>query len=480
MGLTAELSPLKRTADQPLQEWLAKIQSMNLPVLNGVLSEIKGLAKSDDASIYQLSEVILRDPNLTSQVLRIANTALYNPASVPINTVSRATVVLGTGGILSIAISALVADSMNKGGRRERLMQSYGRSFHAAVQARNLMTELKSHSHREEIFIAGLLCNIGELTLWCCDDPRIDQLDQKLAEGAQSVEQSCMQTLGVQFKSLSRGLAKQWDLGEVLQDALSPTPRGRQAQAVLLGEQVSRAVESGWDGPELGRLLPTLSKFMGCEPEAARESLLRNAQQAAEVVRDYGLPQAAQWILQPRAQSAAVNNPLGTVVEVFAAAEQMTFERCDINGLLKVMVEGMHQALGLDRVVLAVLNGPHTRLTGKYAAGSGCERLFGEFLFALDEGRNLFTELLATQKPMLVDSERNAEQRALLSEKMVRLFGSGAFLLAPIGVGHRRFGLFYADRSVSGVPLTAADLAGFRQLAQHTTLCLGHLAAARG
>jgi len=50
VGLTAELSPLKRTADQPLQEWLAKIQSMNLPVLNGVLSEIKGLAKSDDAS----------------------------------------------------------------------------------------------------------------------------------------------------------------------------------------------------------------------------------------------------------------------------------------------------------------------------------------------------------------------------------------------------------------------------------------------
>jgi len=67
-----------------------------------------------------------------------------------------------------------------------------------------------------------------------------------------------------------------------------------------------------------------------------------------------------------------------------------------------------------------------------------------------------------------------------LNEKMTRLFGSAPFLLAPIGVGHRRFGLFYADRAVSGTPLTAADLAGLRQLAQHTTLCLGHLAAARG
>lgn len=479
MDLTAELSPVKKTADQPLKTWLAKIQSMDLPVLNGVLNEIKGLASNDDASVYQLSEVILRDPNLTSQVLRIANTAFYNPSSVSINTVSRAAVMLGTGGILSIAISALVADSMEKGGRRERLMQAYGRSFHAAVQARNLMAELKSHSQKEEIFIAGLLCNIGELTLWCCDDPLIDQLDQKLTEGTQSVEQACMQTLGVQFKSLSRGLARQWDLGEVLQDALSPTPRGRHAQAVLLGEQVSRAVESGWDGPELERLLPTLSKFMGCEPAAVRESLLRNAQQAAEVVRDYGLPQAAQWILAPRVQSAAVGKPPTTVVELFAAAEQMTFERRDINGLLKVMVEGMHQALGLDRVVLAVLNGPHTRLSGKYAAGSDCERLFGEFMFALDEGKNLFTELLTTQKPMLVDSG-SSPVRALLNDKMVHLFGSGPFLLAPIGVGHRRFGLFYADRRVSGTPLTAADLAGFRQLAQHTTLCLGHLAAARG
>lgn len=480
MGLTAELSPVKKTAEQRLKEWLEKIQSMDLPVLNGVLNEIKGLAGSDDASIYQLSEVILKDPHLTSQVLRVANTAFYNPSSVPISTVSRAAVMLGTGGILSIAISALVADSMEKGGRRERLMQAYGRSFHAAVQARNLMAELKSHSQKEEIFIAGLLCNIGELTLWCCDDPLIDQLDQKLTEGTQSIEQACMQTLGVQFKSLSRGLARQWDLGEVLQDALSPTPRGRHAQAVLLGEQVSRAVESGWDGPELEGLLPTLSKFMGCEPAAARESLLRNAQQAAEVVRDYGLPQAAQWIVAPQAaHSAAASNSLGTVVEVFSAAEAMTFERRDINGLLKVMVEGMHQALGLDRVVLAVLNGPHTRLSGKYAAGSGCERLFGEFLFALDEGKNLFTELLAAQKSLLVDSGSRPE-RALLTDKMVRLFGAGPFLLAPIGVGHRRFGLFYADRSVSATPLTATDLASFRQLAQHTTLCLGHLAAARG
>jgi HD-like signal output (HDOD) protein len=66
-----------------------------MPVLNNVAMELNNMSGSEDADANRLAEVILKDPNLTSHVLKVANSVQYNYSKATINTVSRAVVLIG-------------------------------------------------------------------------------------------------------------------------------------------------------------------------------------------------------------------------------------------------------------------------------------------------------------------------------------------------------------------------------------------------
>ena len=58
---------------------------------------------------------------------------------------------------------------------REQLLELLARSFHAAVQARNIAGYVLSR-HEEEVFIAALLYNVGELAFWGCGGEQVEEL----------------------------------------------------------------------------------------------------------------------------------------------------------------------------------------------------------------------------------------------------------------------------------------------------------------
>src|SRR3546814_1539898 len=61
-----------------------------------------------------------------------------------------------------ISLSVTLIDSLLARAPREQLLALLARSFHAAVQARNIAGYVLSR-HEEEVFIAALLFDLGEL-----------------------------------------------------------------------------------------------------------------------------------------------------------------------------------------------------------------------------------------------------------------------------------------------------------------------------
>jgi HDOD domain. len=53
-----------------LKAWTEKLRKQDMPVLGDVIAELNEITGDDDANVNQLAEVILRDPQLTSHVLR--------------------------------------------------------------------------------------------------------------------------------------------------------------------------------------------------------------------------------------------------------------------------------------------------------------------------------------------------------------------------------------------------------------------------
>ena len=163
-----------------LQAWVQKLNAAELPVLGRVIEHLNELSTNADTRVNQMSDVVLKDSNLTSQLLRVANSIHYNPGGSAINTVTRAIIQVGFEGVKGICISLLLVDQLLGKQPRERLLQSMAAAFHAALQAK-FLAPVADQDAAEQVFVAALLFHVGELAIWSKGEAQADQLDELLS-----------------------------------------------------------------------------------------------------------------------------------------------------------------------------------------------------------------------------------------------------------------------------------------------------------
>jgi HD-like signal output (HDOD) protein len=73
-----------------------------------LLPQLLEALSDEDASLRAMSRIVSQDPQLTGDLLRTANSALYRVSSAPIESVERATAMLGTTGLRTLISAALV------------------------------------------------------------------------------------------------------------------------------------------------------------------------------------------------------------------------------------------------------------------------------------------------------------------------------------------------------------------------------------
>ncbi len=136
----------------------------SLPSPPGVATQIIELANNPDSTMASLADIISLDPALTAKIMRIANSPLYARRRQS-NNLRQALVLLGLNATITLALSFCLAGSLRQG-RAKGLDLDYfwRRSVLAAIGARSLGLAL-GRSDSEELFLAGLLQDIGMLAL---------------------------------------------------------------------------------------------------------------------------------------------------------------------------------------------------------------------------------------------------------------------------------------------------------------------------
>ena len=94
-----EIPPLPGAAPEGLSGWVAHVRELDMPAFGSTVAAIRGIVSDDSASAARLAAVILRDPAMTTKVLRLANSAYFNTSRQGVSTISRAIVVLGFDGV---------------------------------------------------------------------------------------------------------------------------------------------------------------------------------------------------------------------------------------------------------------------------------------------------------------------------------------------------------------------------------------------
>lgn len=153
-----------------------KIDIKDIPVMPQVATKVLQLQEDNlDISFKELEKIILLDPAITARILKVANSALY-ARQREIKNVQQAITLLGFKMIKSMI---LLVCASNIYGKHKKKFKDIPESLNTkssaiglwrhlvltAFIARNIAVKLKLDDKREDIFVCGLLHDIGRVVL---------------------------------------------------------------------------------------------------------------------------------------------------------------------------------------------------------------------------------------------------------------------------------------------------------------------------
>ena len=456
-----------------LQAWVQKLNAADLPVLGQVIEHLNELTTSADTRVNQMSDLVLKDSNLTSQLLRVASSIHYNPGGGAINTVTRAIIQVGFEGVKGICISLLLVDHLLGVQPKERLLQSMASAFHAAMQAK-FLAPAGDQDAGEQVFVAALLFHVGELAIWSKGEDQASQLDELLSEGV-SEQEACEQVLGLQFRSLTRELVHRWHLSSLLEQALNANsaPSVR-INAVRMGEALSRVSRFGWDSKEAQQVLKQVAAVRKVNLAQATADAIRIADLAAQVASLFGASGLVDFI--PGSQQQAIERlpvKADEKVQLLVLRELSSVAQtgADADFVYQLIVKGLHHGAGLPRVAILLL--AKDKLNARYAAGPQAV-LWHERLVLSASSVHLFSEALHFKSPQWFELSRVEKSQHLFPDLLQELIGSQPCFISPIDFAGRVAAVVYAD--ANGAALNDEQFSCFGHFVQQAKFSLSALA----
>ena len=167
-GTQGEASGTSREALRAVDAVLARtsLPADLLPRAPAVIPQLLSLLRQDDLPLPRIVERVVRDPLLTTEVMRLARSPHYRTRH-RIETLEGAVTVLGAAGLQS-AIARVVLRPLFRGDAAGLLGQAAERGWqHASRQAEVAADLAGAHGlPRFEGFLAGLLHGSGRTALW--------------------------------------------------------------------------------------------------------------------------------------------------------------------------------------------------------------------------------------------------------------------------------------------------------------------------
>ncbi|MFK8048469.1 MAG: HDOD domain-containing protein [Halioglobus sp.] len=195
--------------EQFYEEILSELKSgkLVLPVLPDVALKVNDIAESPDASITDLSEIILSDATLSAELLRVANCPLYRGRN-PVDKVQTAITRLGLKMVRNL-VSSLVLEQMFQAPSvsiADRLQALWQHSADVAALC-HVLASKQPGIPSDEAMLAGLIHDIGVLPILLKADERPELLENP------ALLQSIMDDLSA---PIGTAILESWDFPEGL------------------------------------------------------------------------------------------------------------------------------------------------------------------------------------------------------------------------------------------------------------------------
>ena len=470
--------------------WTRRISDQEMPALCSTVKTLEQLAKDDVSSLSILGRSVMHDNALTSRILRVANSAVYNKGVNQVTTVSRAAVVLGFDTIRNICITAKLLSSLleNKNltpNVYQRLLKLMAQSFQAAMIARMMLAD-HEESLREEVFIASLLYHLGESAFWSMGGEAAEKLDISLQECTNSSEVLAVsrEHLGTSFTQLTQGIARNWGLGDVLLKSLaSPDERTPEIRCIFLANKLSELLsQRPVDKDALSLRMKQIADMLDLDQATLRVRLSACSKSTHQLAETYGAKVLVEFLADAedaftsleRTEEPPQNLRMPDVhfqLKKLRELTQFAVVKTDFNVIVTSCLEGILLGIGVDRAAVLLLSPNKKLLQPRIAIGDDVELIKHEWIIELDDSMNLFRQCIELKSPLFINDPNGAKWRLQLTDRLRKQLPSHGFLIAPVIVDMRVIGLFYADRGNSERQFNEEDFDSFTHFSQLANLC---------
>jgi HD-like signal output (HDOD) protein len=248
------------------------------PPRPSLLPQLLEVVSNDDASLRTMARIISQDPALTSNLLRVANSALYRVSSAPVESIERASAIIGTQGIRSIIAASLMqplAGEQNLGRFGEVIWEH---SLYSATAAEAFAARAQN-CDPFTAHLLGLMHGLGSVAVY-----RV-LVDHYATQNTLKPDAlTIAQALDTSASLTAKRIAANWGLSDRTQSALEaqssaapvgePSPLGAALHfGRLAGAAIALCRRKTLD-PEAGHALLGANNYNGAQVERVWERLL--------------------------------------------------------------------------------------------------------------------------------------------------------------------------------------------------------------
>jgi putative nucleotidyltransferase with HDIG domain len=224
-GGSVPAAPLKIPAPQndgvlsnpeQIRRQIQKIDA-KLPETPTIIAELNDVIADPFATSNDVAQVVNKSPSLATLLLRIVNSAYYGFPST-IDRISRAVTIIGTKEISGLALGICVMRAFKDISADIIDVQAFIRHSLACGMVARIIAALKNMEQTEQLFISGLLHDIGKLIVFKYYPEHANACLHLAAASCNSVYHTEQSVIGLNHTQIGRYLLKKWRLPSDLEN----------------------------------------------------------------------------------------------------------------------------------------------------------------------------------------------------------------------------------------------------------------------
>lgn len=474
-----------------LEDWVKHIGSNPVPVLEHTIKELRILCARENTPVNELVTVVECDPGLVVHLLRLMNSKSSGSMRTDVTSVQQALMLMGTDQLKKLPAELPSLENALPPPAKTRLLKTFGRAYHAARQATDWAT-MRRDMTPDEVFAATQLHFLGEMYVAMAKPDKLDLVDQMRHEKNIASDEAQYIVLGFTLDQLTAKLARLWNLPQLVLDALHPeNAKFPRAYGIMLAVQLARGAAVNWYSDKTRHIEEYAAKWLDKEPDEIIRAIHSLAAQVARDSELYQVRPAATGLpmvykpaetvesvteedqeQEPEIAADICLTPQLDILKILLAdLKQKKYPDSDAYELISFILKGMHDGIGLNRVLFATINNENKTLQPQKIIGAASDPLFNRFEVSL-KVPNLFSRLLEKTQAVLIKDSNRGKFWPLVPIEVQKIIGTNSFVAMSVVLDNKPLGLFYADRHNSACQLDERSYQYFKTLCNHAAHAL--------